>query len=102
MNLFIDIFQDKKFENNDIYADHLPMIEKLTMVVFEKMDVASAPFSVFIRLYKTYWNFRENHQLVVIVRNAALRSKIQAYVKGIKDRLEREDEKQKVVGISLI
>lgn len=102
MNLFLDIFQDKKFENNDIYADYLPMIEKLATIVFDKMDIASATFSIFIRLYKTYWNFKENHQLVSIVRNAILRSKIQTYVKGIKDRLEKENEKEKAVGISLI
>lgn len=80
------------------------MIEKLTTILFEKMDIAiaSTKFSDFIRLYKTYWNFRENHQLVAIARNPTLRSKIQTFVKGIKEKLEREDEKQKVIGISLI
>lgn len=80
------------------------MIEKLTTVLFEKMDVStgSTPFYVFIRLYKTYWNFRENPHLVVIARNPTLRSKIQTFVKGIEDKLKKEDEKQKVIGISLI
>lgn len=71
------------------------MIEKLVNIVFDKMDIGSqsTQFSIFIRLYKTYWNFRENHHLVIIARNATLRNKIQAYVKVIKDKLERENEK---------
>lgn len=58
-----------------------------------EITTASTPFNVFIRLYKTYWNFRENHHLVGIARNPTLRSKIQAFARGIRDKIERENER---------
>jgi hypothetical protein len=67
--LFLDIFQEKKFENNNVYEKQLPSILNLSNLLFQQMDIDSAPFALFIRLFKTYWNFRENHQLVTIIRS---------------------------------
>lgn len=94
IKLFLDAFKDKKFESNNIYDKQMPDIMKLSKALFSAMDIASLSFEEFITLFKTYWNFRENRQLISIVNQPALIEKIKTYMSYVafKSKFEKSSE----------